>query len=333
MADFESDFKELCDKFKNHKGLVTATDVNRKNIGRTETSQYRRDLLNRAIEERLAWSNGKNSTHNKYGIYFNVAEDSKQTKEYFFDSAVLLHPMIINMPSREHPIHHLFTYRHALWVQVKEEWTEVYRALCVYQDRGGITAKDLHFRAGKDTTRYYLIKINMYIAMYRAIKVGWDDPTLKEAGVEISDYNSFFVFILHSNSNEDFFRTISPSKETIQYNSTHANLLELRTHERERKYLPTHYEGEDLKFERDGLEKALNSLEKQVAGTLRLTPSLSYILCCLEQSVNPHVQKAAMKWREADAELTKITISLYRPLKEDSSDKRRVFLDEIRRLP
>jgi hypothetical protein len=66
-----NDFDLLISKFKDKSRLITATVISNNNIARSETSQYRRDLLQMAVEQGYASSNGKHPNHNKYGIYFN----------------------------------------------------------------------------------------------------------------------------------------------------------------------------------------------------------------------------------------------------------------------
>jgi hypothetical protein len=340
MANFESDFIDLLDKFKNHKGLITATDVNKKNIAReAETSQYRRNLLAHAVSEGLAWSNGENSTHNKYGIYFHAAEESNQKKEYFFDPIVLTSPLMVDMPPREclNGGIGVSVYKYALWLHYKEEWTEVYRALCLYQNGQEITAKRLRFRGDENLGKYRLVEIKMYIAVYEAIKIGWNDPALDKRILkkEVVDYNTFFIRSLYNQSLFEFTDRIDQQKEPMQYQSFYNNLLELRKHRKAGKHFPAQYE-KGYEDEREALEKAVKFLSKgekiQDPERKKRTPPLSVILHCLEKSTNSRVLKAAKKWRVAEADFEKFTINRFRPLKESATDKSRVFLDEMNRF-
>jgi hypothetical protein len=324
MANFESDFLNLVDKLKHHKGLVTATTVKHKNIARGKgLSQYRRNLLARAVAEGFAWSNGNDSTHNKYGIFFNSIEYSN--KEYFFDRSVLTNPLMINLPPREYLDWDLSYFERTLWVQVKEEWTEIYRALCMYQNGKEITAESLYFRGDKNIGKYHLIQIKMFITMYGAIKIGWDDPALnRQAGLE-PDYNKFFIRYIYNESIIDFEDITNLHKKPIQYQSTYIHLLEEKTHRDRGIYCPSQY-GEKDKFNKKAYEKTVKFFEKvyeelSVRRRSMISP-VTAILLCLEQSTNPQVLKAAKKWRVAVLALDRCTRSLIRPLKESKTNRR-----------
>jgi hypothetical protein len=334
MADFNSSFTVFIEKFKNSKGLVNATIINNAGIARTENSQYRRNLLAHAVSKEMARSNGEHYTHNKYGIYFNTVEESKPERIHFFDSEVLLSPLILDMPPRAYLEWGLSFYQHALWVHCKEEWTEVYRAFCMYQNEGKITYKRLNFRGDKRLGKYRLIMIELYIAIYEAIRIGWDDPMLADSGLE-PDHNKFFVECLYNESIFDFVDSIEPLEEPMKYRTTYNSLIELRNHEAAGKYSPIQYD-RGYEAEREALEKANEFLTRRLKmlGTEReeLTPPFSQIIYCLEQSTNSQVLEAAKKWRKAEKALGDFTINLLRPLKESKNNRDRVFLDAIRKL-
>ncbi len=84
----DSEYDRIINIFKDEKRLVTATLLREKGIARDKDSAYRRNLLRQVIsrKERAAWSNGRESTDNKYGIYFNIDDSSE---DYLFTPYLL----------------------------------------------------------------------------------------------------------------------------------------------------------------------------------------------------------------------------------------------------
>jgi hypothetical protein len=325
MANFESDFLDLIDKLKDHKGLVTGTTVKDKNIKRGKGfSQYRRDLLACAVGKGLAISNGRNPDDKKYGVLFNSTDNSNGGR--FFDTAVLMSPLITDMPPNTFLDWDLNISHKKLWEVCKAEWTEVYMALCMYQCEGKISPKSLYFSSDKNIGRYRLVMIEMYIAMYDAIKIGWDELPFSK-NLLFPDHNTLFVRYLYNNSILDFQQLAFTQNDETNYSSTYSNLIENREYRYGGVHHPEQY-GEDEKLGQEEFIKTLKFLDESAQkiipeGRSRdLIFQVSEMLYCLEQSSIPQVIEAAKKWRKSVSALDDFLISLIRPLKESVKNRK-----------
>jgi hypothetical protein len=327
MTGFESDFADLIDKLKDHKGLVTATTVNNKNIARTKTPQYRRGLLLRAVKDGYAWDNWKDSTDKNYGIYFANVENSHN--EYFFDSTVLMDELIVDMPPRIFLNWGLSIWQCKQWEVLKAEWIEVYKAFCLHQNGDVISAKNLCFSKNKDVNRYRLVMVKIYIAMYEAIKIGWDELPFSKTSL-FPDHNTLFVRYLYNESILEFQQLAFTQNKEMKYSSTYSNLIENRSHHRAGIHHPEQY-GDDYELkggEKDAFQKSLEFLDKSAQESIPdgrsrdLIFPVSQMLYCLEQSTIPRVVEAAKKWRKALAGLDNISINLIRPLRESVANRK-----------
>jgi hypothetical protein len=132
-----NDFDLLVSKFKDKSGLITATVISKKGIARSETPQYRKDLLQMAVTQGHAWSNGKHPNHNKYGIYFNDKNRVKVVIEKTFDPSVLNSANFIDLPP--HRLKNgLNTEEIESWNAHQVYWLSVYQLLCGFQIEGKI---------------------------------------------------------------------------------------------------------------------------------------------------------------------------------------------------
>jgi hypothetical protein len=329
MTNFESDFLDLIDKLTDYDGIATATIVNDKNIARTQVPQYRRDLLACAVGKGLAISNGRNPDDKKYGVLFNSTDNSNGVR--FFDSAVLMSPLITDMPPSIYLDGDLHIWHEKLWEVCKAQWTEVYMAFCMYQCEGKISTKNLYFSSHKNIDRHRLVMIEMYIAMYDAIKIGWNELPLSLTS-QFPDHNTLFIRYLYNVSILDFVQLAFPQNKEMKYSSTYSNLIENRDYHRAGIHHPEQY-GEKDKLGKEEFIKSLKFLDESAQksipeGRIRdLIFPVSEMLYCLEQSSIPQVIEAAKKWRKAVSALDDLTISLYRPLKERVVN-RKIFLEE-----
>jgi hypothetical protein len=329
MTDFKSDFADLIDKLKDHKGLVTATTVQHKNIARgKDLAQYRRELLACAVKDGYAWDNWKRSTDNKYGIYFANVENSRQ--KCFFDHVVLMDDLIGDMPPAIFLDWGLSMWQCKKWEVLKAEWIEVYKAFCLHQNGEILSTKNLYFSKDKGINRSRLVMVKMYIAMYEAIKVGWDERPLPKIFL-FPDYNTLFVRYLYNVSTLELLGTLFPQNKEMKYSSTYSNLIENRYHHRKGFHYPEQY-GEGYETEKDAFQKSSKFLDESAQesipeGWRGLIFPVSQMLYCLEQSSNPQVIEASKKWREALSALDDLTISLHRPLRERVVNRKN-FLEE-----
>jgi hypothetical protein len=199
MIEIKSnDFTLLVSKFKNESGLITATTLHNKHIAKSESRQYKRDLLQMAVTKGLAWSNGKHPNHNKYGIYFNTENRSKFVVEKTFDPCVLNSLNIIDLPPR------LMKTRmniegHEYWNRKKEHWTDVYQLLCEYQNEGKINLNLLPERYIDEKKQLISFQARELIIIYKILKLGWDEMT-RDLSSYIGDRNVMFEEMLWASS-------------------------------------------------------------------------------------------------------------------------------------
>ena len=200
-----NDFDLLVSKFKDKSGLITATVISKKGVARSETPQYRRDLLQMAVEQGYASSNGKHPNHNKYGIYFDVENRPKVVIEITFDPSVLNQANIIDLPPRRLKVG-LNTEEIKKWNAHKEDWTDIYQLLCGFQVEGKINLKLLSAWYCPNTRERKSIEARRLILIYKILKLGWCElkeyfPSSGERG-----YNGLFQDVLWARSVVSFNR-------------------------------------------------------------------------------------------------------------------------------
>jgi hypothetical protein len=225
----------------------------------------------------------------------------------------------------------LHIWQEQKWEVYKAEWTEVYMAFCMHQCEGKISTENLYFSKYKDVNRYRLVMVKIYIAMYEAIKIGWDELPFSKTSL-FPDHNTLFIMYLYNQSILDFVQGAFPQNKQMKYSSTYSNLIEIQEYHRADIHHPEQYMEED-KLGKEKFIKTLKFLDESVQksipeGRIRdLIFPVSEMLYRLEQSSNPQVIEAAKKWRKAVSALDNITISLYRPLKERVANRKK-FLEE-----
>jgi hypothetical protein len=208
MSDFESDFIKFTEKFKSSKGLVNSTMINKARIAREQSSQYRRNLLAHAVSKGMAWSNDKHYTHNKYGIHFNAEDRVNLAVESTFDSSVLNHPNIIDLPPRR--LKNSSNIEH--WNRQKEEWIEIYILMCSFQLNGKINLELLPAWYHHDLKKIVSMKTREIIFIYEMLKLGWD---------EIGEY-----FSSNNRDYNDLFQEVLWAKSICMFSSNRVNLID-----------------------------------------------------------------------------------------------------------
>jgi hypothetical protein len=213
MTDFESNYFKLIEKFENYIGLVNATMLENARIAKKEGSQYHRNLLEQAVKNGIAWSNGELYTHNKYGIYFHK-DVEEVVLERTFDPSVLNNPNIIDLPPRRLK-NVLNTKEIENWTANKESWTCIYQLLCGVQIEGKININLLPTWYDSDFIKGVSTKAEKLIVIYKILKFGWSEFKeyfLSETGYGWSElkeyilstgedgYNDMFQIILHARS-------------------------------------------------------------------------------------------------------------------------------------
>ncbi len=232
MADFDSNFTVFIEKFKNSKGLVNATTINKAGIARTENPQYRRNLLAHAVNQGIAWSNGKHHTHNKYGIYLNKDEEDMGV-EITFDPSVLNNPNIINLPPRRLK-NGLNIKQIETWNAHKESWTYVYQLLCGVQIEGKINSKLLPKWYHSDLINGVSTKAEKLIITYKILKFGWSEFKeyfLSERGYGWSELKEYIISTGEDGYN-DIFQIILLARSIYSFNISNTIDLTDKNHSR-----------------------------------------------------------------------------------------------------
>jgi len=193
-----NDFDLLVSKFKDKSGLITATVISKKGIARSETPQYRRDLLQMAVEQGYASSNGKHPNHNKYGIYFNDKNRVKVIVKKTFDPSVLNPENFIDLPP--HSLKNGLNIKEIeSWNAHQKYWLSIYQLLCGFQIEGKINLELLPAWYYPDLKGEISLSARRLIVIYKILKLGWSDLE-KHFPLGKCGYNVMFQKILQSKS-------------------------------------------------------------------------------------------------------------------------------------
>jgi hypothetical protein len=321
MADFESDYIAIVEKFKDYEGLVTGDDVKKKkNVTRGKgLAQHRRNLLAHAVSNGIALPNSKEPTDNKYGVYFNINDSPYLGNEYFFDLAVLTSDRILNLPPREILLEDLSISQQGRWELEKERWVEVHRVFCVYQQEGIIKLKSSNV-GDKWFRQDSLLRIKFYLALYKALKTGWSATNINETKVGWAelDFNEIFLEYLHHVSVFEFASHFRPSTGEIKYQAAHEHLIEIRKAVEKGVRKPEDY-GEGFEGERQPLERAIDFFSKEIVD--KPGKLLNRVRDYIETIDDIHTKKALGDLKDVEVEQMKFIVNRARQLRE-KTDKR-----------
>ena len=214
-----NDFDLFVSKFKDKSGLITATVISKKGIARSETPQYRRDLLQMAVEQGLAWSNGKHPTHNKYGIYFNDKNRVREIIEKTFDPSVLNPVNFIDLPP--HSLKNGLNIKEIEnWNAHQVYWLSVYQLLCGFQIEGKINLELLPAWYYPDLKGEISLRARELIVIYKILKLG-ESELEKYFSLGKLGYNIMFQEILQAKSalllNKSRIETIDRPRTQLNY--------------------------------------------------------------------------------------------------------------------
>jgi hypothetical protein len=212
--DNVNDFDLLISKFKDVRGLITATVIREKNIARSETAQYRRNLLASAVNGGYARHNGKLPNQNKYGIYFNDGCGINTVVERTFDLSVLGHPIFLDLPPRR--LKTDLNIEH--WNSQKEHWIDVYTLLCGSQINGKINLELLPNWYHADLKKIRSLEAREIILIYKLVKLGWS-----QIRVHLSPDN----FLSSNNCNyNDSFDEILWARSVTSFSYNRGNIID-----------------------------------------------------------------------------------------------------------
>ncbi|WP_310428597.1 hypothetical protein [Chamaesiphon sp. VAR_48_metabat_135_sub] len=169
-----NDFDLFISKFKDERGLIIATDISKKNIARSETPQYRRDLLWMAVEQGLAQSNKKHPTDNKYGISFNDKNRVRVIVKKTFDPSALDPVNFIDLPP--HSLKKGLNIKEIEnWNAHQVYWLSVYQLLCGFQIEEKINLELLPAWYYPDLKGEISLIARKLIVIYKILKLGWSE--------------------------------------------------------------------------------------------------------------------------------------------------------------
>jgi hypothetical protein len=177
----------LVEKFERHVGEIKASDVRKKGFSKISYEEYRK-LLELAVKNKQAYSNGRPVSHNKYAIYFNSGNS-------FFDDELLLDTRIANLPPESCQILTVDGEKLKSWYETKTYWTYVYLLFCGLQKEGKVDLDILPDWLDLNAKRLLVGEAQMYIHVYKALKFGWDEMPRVYTSYK-DNYNVIFLDIL-----------------------------------------------------------------------------------------------------------------------------------------
>jgi hypothetical protein len=311
----DSEYDRIINIFKDEKRLVTATLLREKGIARDKDSAYRRNLLRQVIsrKERAAWSNGRESTDNKYGIYFNIDDSSE---DYLFTPYLLFELSETKFSLKSLIPNDLSADRLRLLNQFQIEYMETCKAFCRYQEEKNIQKTDFPDIWDKDIKDYVFLMTNRYIKMYKIIKVGWEqirESHFKPDNSPDLTHDDLFRTILHSSFVREFNNSISLSNNSVQYQSRYNYFLEITKARKIGVFTPAQYSS-DLADEKVSLEKAMTLVSKNLGAEdwLGYFNSGIWIQECLKQSDVPVVKIALKEWQQSETDFCVFVTKLCR---------------------
>jgi hypothetical protein len=302
----ESEYDRIINLFKDEKGLITATLIREKGIARDQDSEYRRNLLRQVIDrkEHAAWSNGRESTDNKYGIYFNIDDSSG---EYLFTPYLLFTLSRIEFPLLLLISEKLTEDQSILLSKFQHEYVETCKAFCRYQGEKNVVKNDLPEIWDKDIKDFNWLKIKMYIQMYKTIKLDWEQ--IKERHFEPDDlpditHDDLFRTILHSSFIREFENSISLSQNKVQHQSRYNYFLEIMKARKMGILTPDQY-GVGMEAEKIALENAMKLLSDNLGSGdwLSFFTAASWIQEIVGKSEDPLIKTALKDWLQSETDL------------------------------
>jgi hypothetical protein len=315
----------LVEKFREHFGEIKARDVRDKySIKRGERfiklpdAEYRK-LLELAVINGRAYSNGRPASCKKYAIYFNSINSSSDN-EKLFDKELLLDPRIIDLPPKSEFYRVGVVDARSLecWVETKTYWTYLYQLICGFQKEGKVNLDVLPDWLDLHTKRLLGGEVKMYIYIYKALKFGWDK--IPKAYKYKDNYNIIFIDILQACSSNllsiklSGFKLRSPSYR-YQYLYDH--------HEDLKNQLQTSNGSLSCREEQDKLPgkffgKEFDGLQKQVVEHFdRFKEMCGVLKKMLATSNDPSLHQILSEWEAVEEEYIKAYLGQSRLLKDN----------------
>lgn len=196
----------------NKKGWLNYTKVRSENMAAQETRYLMRLMCD--DEFRLAFDNELSPQDTRYAICFDLdAKDMMIEELDRFDMSALLHPVLMEIPSKSLLGKESTQLEFLCWKRLLVDWIAVYKGFVRYQNGQRIndfqvldSFSPIHISNEKlyekDKKEFIVIKIRKFIKMYKALKIGWKD--IKHIHSNYT-YNTLFVNILRECYEEKFF--------------------------------------------------------------------------------------------------------------------------------
>jgi hypothetical protein len=310
-ARLESDLTWFLEKFKDSEDWISARDIARKYIRKSgqdrPMAEYFRGLMVLAVGRSKATPNEYPHTHSKYKIRL-VAH---KPIDRFFDSVILSHPLIINLPPREYLKMNLTVEQHYQWNAFKSLWILIYKALCRHQNGQGIEDFSKEWnpvffdsREGLASSKYISLKAHFFILTYKLLKIGWQEIEKECPNISLifSTYNDAFLVLLRFDSKVRFKQCF---KDTFyRPRSRYEHLYEILLALKDEELLSgnhKHYE-RLVRFSGAPAEDSNDAIQLDFARGL-------WIEEALKNSTNPDVQEALRVWKESELAIWKNTLS------------------------
>ncbi len=314
----------LVEKFWEHVGEIKARDVRNKCPIKLLDAKYR-ELLELAVINRRAYSNGKPANDNKYAIYFNSSNLSLDN-EKLFDKELLLDPRMRDLPPRFYRVG-VDAVSLNCWFETKTYWTYLYQLICGFQKEGKVNPDILPDWLDLNAKRLLIGEVQMYIYIYKALKFGWDEmPRIFKSYKD--NYNIIFVDILQVCScntllmKRSGFKPTSPRYRHKYLQQVNQELkkqeLKNRSQDSNISFLDREKQDELIrKFFTEKLTKKFDWLGKQVADhSYRFEEMCGVLKEMLATSKDPFLHQILFEWKAVEKEYVDAYLGQSRLLKD-----------------
>jgi hypothetical protein len=314
----------LVDKFGDWVGEIKASDVRGKGSNNISYAEYRK-LLELVVTSGRAYSNGKYANHNKYAIYLN-SSNSSSGNEKLFDKELLLHPGIIDLPSKFYRVYQVGVVDARslqCWVETKTYCTYLYQFFCGVQKEGKVNLNILPNYLDTHTKKSLSLEARMYICIYKTLKFGRDEMSRFFKSYE-DNYNIVFLNILQKCSSNNLSVKLSgfkPSSPRYRY-----EYLQQANQEVKKQELKNRSQDSDISFldreKQDELIRKFFGKEFDWLGKQSAEHSYQFEKMCgtlqnmLATSNDPFLHQILSEWKVVEKEYTELYISQLRLLKD-----------------
>jgi hypothetical protein len=211
--------KDFINRNKDKKGWLASRDIRSGNMSSLDT----RELAKLVCKDfKVAFDNQLPFQDERYKICFELDLKDRMIEELDrFDDLVLIDIATMVMSSRFSLSNEMTLSELLHWNALKGDWIEVYKAFCRYQNGQKIQdfkyfhpfppipdTNETQYRS--DEKEHVVIKINKFIKLYKALKIGWKEIQENYVG---DTYNTLFIKIIAEYYTRSFNSRTNPPKQ------------------------------------------------------------------------------------------------------------------------